>query len=1816
MFSFIFTFLAISNQVINKICICEGTCPSDKCKNAEQIITSSSTNLDDEFNNIKTENMDVFFTSSSSPFTFSLSTFSDTTTSFHSISETASIIVNVLDKVNANISFSGLSLKFSGSESFSTLQTSSLSIKESSVQFVGFSSCKITTGSLYTDYTSIQPFGDVTITGGQEYSKTHYLIYDVTSNFKPQITISDSSLNVNINGNTHLFSFTDSKCRIAKVNTSSTSQGIVISKSGNANIINMTLDGFNDYTFSEGSWTNTNIINILCTKYNLVLKTLANILPCTINAGSRNATVTVSQQNTQITGNITASTTFFNTTYTTPRVTIEVLGEFNSNGYLTTSYIDLTIETFTKHSYSFDCPFTFTIGKEGTSSVTVKNAKSTEDFYVTYSTIMFALEFDHFLDDSELPGLINKNLSLLDMNGVHTYSNPSPSFINAASFIHGFNSRDCLLKINSESTSSRLKYSIYVPSLDETPLTLCVGSCFIVDCPVITKDELKELTTKYFVPGIKKLVLNVQTPLDKISLTEFDSTQTNLDVKIVGTSYLDDSISEIDFGDEQKLNEHVSNLTLEELTLGGDLFINVKNVTIINCENRSDTAISFANGVNVTSNDMFITNLAPTISGTISNFTYLMDHFETITFLDDSYILEDRESNYQKATVKYSLFQSFHIIFDVGVRLSTTMSNVYLIAQTNKTPDISVSFSTFEYKYQKRAQLIFQNWSNTKNPGKIDFYHSDFPVNIVLTEPILPSTLKVYGSGEVTYVTDYSDAISICAYKTSDENCPEEYTKVEFNEITNFISGREEDYVTVYVVGGDNNNHLSINMKTLNNKQIKFIGDSNNQQYLEFNKNDLQLDTKYTSTSFENLIIGIDQSAKPDSLLFGELQFINCTLSNDLNEVTLNVDDFNTNYETLYKFKDIVIADNLVVSGNLVNQDKTIKFTPDENSEDLKATISEDTTITLGESYVKIGQTSFQIEKSQNFDIILIPNNVHSLEFKYEHQADVTKIPFVRIQDIDGMTFRFTGDWHALTISQKYIISIGKANDFTVYASSENIPLECESITGKFELIALAEKVGITGVLKFNPSFFSSTIFSYDNSTINNCKISLKGGMYTDNDISVKLLQPNLELYIPTIHKIKTDSKTSPKIQFIFYVNEKGNSFIAVDNLDNTEISDDWDVQFNINGNLDDEAVKKFISSDTILLVTTASIIPKIKVDSFSFSSSIHGINKDTFNITADLANNRIVLRNIISPYSIPFNLCLSNYAECEINLNDQTIESFSDFLPSSDGLNIEFSFQYSPGDHVLNFDIEKFNNINLTIKGPTFDSPYPITCTFGQNKILNLQVNAMNVTVTDSFKINNVYLADKGIFLPPTDINGIQNLKIDFSSYSFDLFQTFPNNLTINFNKDLLYSIKFNSDGWTISGSNQFNDTFKKTDFPNLCFNLSGSQRPILNVAKGLTQVQNVKIVSSHKYFQIGPDWNTVTGPEIDITLLQDFQSIVVETYSFPFRPFSKSLMIANYVEFSQDILPLTINESITFNNENYNISFDNIYDSSKAHVYLDEIIFEGNSSLVFEDVKSSMDSLPGKIQHIVVSDSSIGSISYAEVKNILQIKENGTFIANTNNFGVNEAIIKLQWSLNKMPRFEFLDSSFSDLKLPKGVEINFDGSSISGQENDYNNFLYQHSFNLVSGISSQVCQNWLSNISFNSPVKYFTKGDDLILNVSCNNENLLLIGRKKIPSSAPTDSSSPSYTSTSSSYSPPTVAPTSSDSPDASDSDDSGSSDKSKTKKIGVIVGVVMAVLVVVATVTTVFIIYRKRRMSHELLNTTPLNDEGNSINPPYDL
>ena len=113
----------------------------------------------------------------------------------------------------------------------------------------------------------------------------------------------------------------------------------------------------------------------------------------------------------------------------------------------------------------------------------------------------------------------------------------------------------------------------------------------------------------------------------------------------MGTSYLDDSISEIDFGDEQKLNEHVSNLTLEELTLGGDLFINVKNVTIINCENRSDTAISFANGVNVTSNDMFITNLAPTISGTISNFTYLMDHFETITFLDDSYILEDRESN-------------------------------------------------------------------------------------------------------------------------------------------------------------------------------------------------------------------------------------------------------------------------------------------------------------------------------------------------------------------------------------------------------------------------------------------------------------------------------------------------------------------------------------------------------------------------------------------------------------------------------------------------------------------------------------------------------------------------------------------------------------------------------------------------------------------------------------------------------------------------------------------------------------------------------------------------------------------------------------------------------------------------------------------------------------------------------------------------------------------------------------------------------------------------------------------------------------------
>lgn len=1289
-------------------------------------------------------------------------------------------------------------------------------------------------------------------------------------------------------------------------------------------------------------------------------------------------------------------------------------------------------------------------------------------------------------------------------------------------------------------------------------LSLCIGSCYSHDCPVITKDDLRQLTTKYLTPEVKKFILYIEITLDQISFSDLTTSHTGLDVSLIGSTHSDCTIDDLDFGSDLAINSHIVNLTLNELTFSSNLYLNIKNVTLINCENSADTTISFYENVNVTANELYLATLARSLQGTISNFTFLMDYYDTVTLYDDEYHFEDKKANSDVLIAKYSLMKSFHIVYDVSTHLQYQIVDFNVTAATSKTPDLTVTFQLYEYEYKKRGQFILSNWSKTANPGKIEFYHGELPVNVVLTEPYLPKTFSIYGSGELTYITDYTDKLTICAYHSSASNCPSGSTQVMFENINDYIPNVPQDNIEVYVVGSDETFHLTIGLGAIDKKKVHFIGDKSRNEYVDITNYQLVSDPFYSSTNFSYLHVGT--VGGPISLAFGELQFNDCQISGFEN-VNLTVDDFFTTYEILYKFKNVHILDNLVVSGPLVDSEKTITFSADENSEDLRATLIADTTITMGEGYVLIGKTRFEILKSPKFDIILnIPNPNTKIDLKCDYQADSPNIPYVRFPNADSIILNFIGQWPGMTIKQRYLVSIYQANNVIINLESENIPFECESISNNFELVALSEKVGITGKIGFSLNCNSKPTFRYDETKVSKASISFSGGIYIGTNIWFELLQPNLELSINNIHRNATTE--IPIVSFVFYIGDKGSSSAYVNQLDNTKFNSSWSVLMQFTGNLDDSRVQSFINTDTAILKSSDPVFDDIELTSFSFhsqSSTIHGINSNTFKLFKTSNENSVVIRNIIDPFSIPFELCYGSQSSCEITLTDQTFSSFSNLLPASSKLVLRFVFSLSPNSNVLNFDVDRFSGIDVTIEGS-----YVLNCEFGQNKLSNLHVSKMNLTTTKAFSIDSVTITEYGAFLSTDKMAGISHLTMDFASFSRDLLRSFANDLTLLLNNDNNYVITFLNNGFTIEANNIYQSTLKSQDFPYLTLILNGTQVPKFTAEYGATVVNKINIISNSAKFIIGENWGTIVGPEINLTLAQDLKNIKVEAFSYPFKPFSKTLMSVNSVQFSQTILPYTVETPLKLKNENYQISFADVSDQSKEKVYIKELYFEGQSTLGFKDYKSSK--MPGQIKNCIVYDNSVSSVISGEITDLLEIEKSAIFNVDQN-FEVEDSVVRFVWDLNKIPQLKYSSMTNS---FPKGVEISFDKPTIFGLEDDYNSFLYQNSFTLVSNIPETVCKKWISNLTFLSQVRYFETGSELVLGVECHNGNLQLSGKSKIS---------------------------------ASDENDS---------KTGLIIGLTLGLTAFLILSVLIIVIGIRKKRGIKLLNDKPLNSIKDPLNP----
>ncbi|OHS92694.1 hypothetical protein TRFO_40979 [Tritrichomonas foetus] len=430
-----------------------------------------------------------------------------------------------------------------------------------------------------------------------------------------------------------------------------------------------------------------------------------------------------------------------------------------------------------------------------------------------------------------------------------------------------------------------------------------------------------------------------------------------------------------------------------------------------------------------------------------------------------------------------------------------------------------------------------------------------------------------------------------------------------------------------------------------------------------------------------------------------------------------------------------------------------------------------------------------------------------------------------------------------------------------------------------------------------------------------------------------------------------------------------------------------------------------------------------------------------------------------------------------------------------------------------LSLDDDIFDGIDVTLECSLRGDTHSFS--LGAGKINSFVVDSCTISLNDenTAKVNSLSFENNG---------EITNLKGEnFENFNGDISQ-FPSsiqssngaiNLEIGSNP-----ITFNSDSWTIK-----NRKFSASSFPNLHLSFSSLS---LTVADGVTSVQPLSLNASNitKTVTLKGDWKSVTSPSrLDITINDQ---ATVKTESWPYSIFDfvfPKRLILNY--------PFTatpINSEITFTNEvaidfeNYGAGQEDIYSISEEVIFPSKTVFSGQSGIIgkYAPVSCFEPCLISLSNAIIEANSSV-KFQQTLIKGQLEVKGqlSGYFKFDSS------CDIIFKWKLNQMPQityhkcdddeldgydFIYYDPSETDVN---SIKIVFDGESIDGEIDEYNNFLNNQNFTIfsLSGYDDSPCESYLSKITFESSVPYFA-GSSNIFEVKCDSGDLQLIASKSI--------------------------------------------------------------------------------------------------------
>lgn len=1664
MLLFVFIFQILCDETSTKICIYSSILPSI-CENIHSIDYSKVSDLDTQIELLKTNKMILIFSptgKSSEIINYQLNakTFLHLTVDFISSSSindkfNLQLSYNNIQSTNSNLHIENCDLTILGSSAVNSVQFDSIELINCNVQFKNMkNSITAQAASFDSSFTS---FSEIIIEGGHRNP-------DLTISTKSPMTIELYNLENVINNDIHI-KYTNPNYRDIEIIGSS---NLTFICKNTEQLSTVSIREIDNLYFERSNYDYPDQFIIQCQNIGQIHSTMS-VLPITLLESSTTSyffTTIYLCETMIISGNIQCNVAFLKSTEDAKRSTATVNGFISSNLLsINTSYLDLFCNDLRveMNSYIDSDPFIHCIGKGGVSVIT-----GSTDYvgFVGFNRPRFNRDFDHYLPDSELSNLLNsQELPFLHIesknHGFESFSSPQMSYTNQT-FIHGFSERDSIITIKRDSVNPLID-SISAKSPALKPLILCFGDTQCRAGQIITNDDLTDLSKNYAFTGMKNVEIQASTDINQIDLSNLPN-ELNLIISSTNEKITINSIA---------IN-NIINLTFKKINLPS-FSVDMSTIRFIECSFQSESnKIQTTSQTNIIVDDAFITNhylfnnfLSNSI---VNNFAIQIDSMESLDLFESKFVLDSQSEITKGQNIIWSTIEFL---------INTDLSNSIRLIGSETVSSFNLTLSG-QRETNSPFSIAIENWSAIASHNSIYLNYNTVPIQIILTEPVYLDPMIFNGSGKLTYKDQYQKTFSICVCEDETkidlfENCNNSDTILNsFSQLNDELNNSPYDNLTVFVINSNSANMPSLNMKSLNMKYVNLISENEVQQqkgYVELNSQEQLSDPKLTTTHFHNFVITNSQTST--EFVFGELYIENSTLCG-FDQSTFQVDDFICDVSLIQSIGSVYITDNLIVSGDFDLTEKDVHFVSDDNPEDLKVTISKNTQITVGNGKVTIGRTTFFIERSNMFDVVLNIENNLQIDIECETNCAVNQIPLVQIVGGQSITFDFSrsNNWP----NEEYLIEFNQISDSTFVLNSKNTPINFESLFGHNIIFSKSNEIGLSG--------------SFSNSNSQSCEIEFQSEMKCDiylptinlqNDVTFSILKPNISLFINSLLNPKNEKPFS--LQFNLYLSLNGYSSSIIQFIDtNATLNPFIGIRLDIPNSisLNSKELDDFCNQNYTMIKT--SQVNNYRLDILDPLPSLHGLTEEAFGIYQNIFESSIIFYTKLHPKNVPMALCYNTKIQCEGEITDDLLDDFSSLVP--EGIqSIVIKVNKNIQSKALNLDLTIFNQIDVEIQGTNIDL---IDLKLGQNRIRNLKLEMVQVNkIIDltTFKVNKLVLFGALI----GQVDGFESISVDdVASWMYKMFTKFSGQLSLTSNCQIL---AFESDGWKID-----NEKILKENFPNLNLFLQQRSDNSLSIQCNTNKIHEIGITvdPSITNFVISKGWTTNS-----ICINGVSNSFSVSTSSFPFNvsPLNRSTSSDQIITFSNDIEMSS--SKFIFENEVLNInvgSFNGIV--NEIELINSKINNDKSIKINSLTIRDGNFSYVGKVsiakKLIVYGESKVdGEIDFSEdetteIEYVWDIDQ--TPEINFTEFPLNLAMINVRFMQNSLPQS----------KIPS-----------------YNAFLYQKAFRL--GNFGSNCKDYLSKLIFTSSVPYFDT-EKSIFDSFCDDGELLIVGKRLIPDTIPT--------------------------------------------------------------------------------------------------